>query len=108
LRLGTQPATEAARRRRLHEVRTVAAYRDRFEVEGRRTLGEPRSVAQELDTARAEERTIAEDERSHLSAAIPGYLRFYMLTNRGRLIAQPAPSSRRSLSPSSPSPPTSA
>ena len=41
-RLGTAPATAAARRRWLHEVRTVAAYRDRYKVEGRRVLGEPK------------------------------------------------------------------
>ena len=35
-------------------MRTVAAYRDRYRVEGRRVLGEPRSDAQKLDAARAE------------------------------------------------------
>jgi hypothetical protein len=47
-------------------VRTVAAYRDRYRVEGRRVLGEPRSDAQKLDAARAEQairraRAIADD-----------------------------------------------
>jgi hypothetical protein len=74
-RLGSVPTTAAARRRWLHEVRTVAAYRDRYPVEGRRALGEPRTEAQKLDAARAEQavrraRAIAEevatveDERS--------------------------------------------
>jgi conjugative relaxase-like TrwC/TraI family protein len=65
-RLGTVPATARARRRWLHEVRTVAAYRDRYEVEGRRVLGEPKTEAQKLDAARAEQairraRSIADD-----------------------------------------------
>ena len=54
-RLGAAPTTEAARRRWLHEVRTVAAYRDRYGVDGRRVLGEPKNVAQKLDAARAEQ-----------------------------------------------------
>ena len=65
-RLGNPPATEAARRRWLHEVRTVVAYRDRYKVEGRRALGEPKNEAQKMDAARAEQairraRAIAED-----------------------------------------------
>ena len=65
-RLGTPPTTATARRRWLHEVRTVAAYRDRYKVEGRRALGEPQNEAQKLDAARAEQairraRAIAED-----------------------------------------------
>jgi conjugative relaxase-like TrwC/TraI family protein len=65
-RLGTVPTTEAARRLWLHEARTVAAYRDRYTVEGRRVLGEPMNVAQKLDAARAEQairraRTISEE-----------------------------------------------
>lgn len=65
-RLGTVPATAGAQRRWLHEVRTVAAYRDRYGVEGRRVLGEPRTDAQKLDAARAEQalrraRAIADD-----------------------------------------------
>lgn len=54
-RLGTPPTTEAARHRWLYEVRKVAAYRDRYKVEGRRTLGEPKNEAQKLDAARAEQ-----------------------------------------------------
>ena len=65
-RLGTPPTTATARRRWLHEVRTVAAYRDRYKVEGRRALGAPQNEAQKLDAARAEQairraRAIAED-----------------------------------------------
>jgi hypothetical protein len=66
-RLGTAPATAtAARRRWLYEVRTVAAYRDRYGVEGRRVLGEPKTDAQKHDAARADQairraRAIAED-----------------------------------------------
>jgi hypothetical protein len=52
-RLGTPPTTEAARRRWLHEVRTVAAFRDRYNVDGRRVLGEPKNEAQKMDAARA-------------------------------------------------------
>jgi hypothetical protein len=68
-RLGMVPATAGARRRWLHEVRTVAAYRDRYGVEGRRVLGEPRTYAQKLDAARAEQairraRAIADDAAS--------------------------------------------
>lgn len=53
--LGAEPTPAAARRRWLHEVRTVAAYRDRYKVEGRRALGEPKNEAQKLDAARAEQ-----------------------------------------------------
>ena len=53
-RLGAPPASEDAHRRWLHEVRTVAAYRDRYQAERRRTLGAPTTVAQTLDAARAE------------------------------------------------------
>ena len=65
-RLGSVPTTGAARRLWLHEVRTVAAYRDRYGVDGRRVLGEPKNVAQKLDAARAEQairraRTISEE-----------------------------------------------
>lgn len=65
-RLGTTPPTSAARRRWLHEVRTVAAYRDRYQVEGRTPLGEPKTEAQKIDAARAEQairraRSIADD-----------------------------------------------
>ncbi len=54
-RLGAVPMTEFARRRWLYEVRTVAAYRHRYDVDGRRVLGEPKNVAQKLDAARAEQ-----------------------------------------------------
>ena len=54
-RLGETPTIEPTRQLWLHEVRTVAAYRDRYQVEGRTTLGEPRTVAQKLDAARAEQ-----------------------------------------------------
>jgi len=52
-RLGTPPTTNAARRAWLREATTVAAYRDRYQVSGRSTLGaEPRSDAQKLDAVR--------------------------------------------------------
>jgi hypothetical protein len=54
-RLGTPPSSDAARSRWLHEVRTVAAYRDRYGVEERSVLGEPRSEAQKFDAARADQ-----------------------------------------------------
>ena len=54
-RLGTPPTTDAARGRWLNEVRTVAAYRDRYRVDGRRALGESRTAAQKLDAARAQQ-----------------------------------------------------
>lgn len=65
-RLGPPPRTDEAQRRWLHEVRTVAAYRDRYKLEGRRTLGEPKNEAQKIDAARTEQgirraRAIAED-----------------------------------------------
>lgn len=65
-RLGRAPVTAEVRRRWLHEVRAVAAYRDRYGVEGHRVLGEPRTDAQKLDAARAElairrARAIADD-----------------------------------------------
>lgn len=68
-RLGPPPTTEAARRQWLHEVRTVAAYRDRYGVDGRRVLGEPKNEAQKLDAARGEQamrraRAIADDTAS--------------------------------------------
>ena len=61
----------------LHEVRTVAAYRDRYQVEGRSALGEPRTEAQKLDAARAEQairraRAIAEEAASAEERAQPG------------------------------------
>lgn len=54
-RLGTPPTRDAARGRWLSEVRTVAAYRDRYRVDGRRALGESRTAAQKLDAARAKQ-----------------------------------------------------
>lgn len=65
-RLGTVPASESDRQRWLHEVRTVAAYRDRYNVDGRRALGDLKTEAQKLDAARAEQairraRAIAEE-----------------------------------------------
>ena len=52
-RLGTPPSKGSAHRRWLHEVRTVAAYRDRYQVDGRSAFGEPHTKAQKLDAARA-------------------------------------------------------
>ncbi|CUR58092.1 TraA-like transfer protein [metagenome] len=52
-RLGTPRSKGSARGRWLHEVRTVAAYRDRYQVDGRSALGVPRTEAQKLDAARA-------------------------------------------------------
>jgi hypothetical protein len=54
-RLGTPPTTDAARSRWLIQVRTVAAYRDRYRVDGKRALGEARTAAQKLDAARAQQ-----------------------------------------------------
>jgi hypothetical protein len=54
-RLGTPPATDAARGRWLNHVRTVAAYRDRYQVDTAGTLDEPRSEAQKLDAAHAQQ-----------------------------------------------------
>ena len=66
-RLGTPPTTQAARSQWLNEVSTVAAYRDRYRVDGGRALGECRTEAQKLDAARARQairraRAIAERE----------------------------------------------
>lgn len=54
-RLGTPPSKGLVRRRWQYEVRTIAAYRDRYQVDGRSALGEPRTEAQKLDAARAEQ-----------------------------------------------------
>ncbi|MBJ7353934.1 MAG: relaxase domain-containing protein [Thermoleophilaceae bacterium] len=54
-RMGVEPTADAARRRWLHEVGTVAAYRDRYKVESCSAVGEPRTEAQKLDAARAEQ-----------------------------------------------------
>ena len=70
-RLGPPPTVDAARRAWLHEVTTVAAYRDRYQVSERSTLGaEPRSDAQMLDAVRARRaiqraRAIAEEFAGH-------------------------------------------
>jgi hypothetical protein len=68
-RLGTPPATDAARGRWLNAVRTVAAYRDRYHVKTSSALDEPRSEAQKLDAANAQQairraRVIAQQEAS--------------------------------------------
>ncbi len=54
-RLGSPPETDPSRERWLHEVRTVAAYRDRYREDGRSALGDPRTNAQKFDAARAEQ-----------------------------------------------------
>ncbi len=54
-RLGTPPSKGSTRRRWFHEAKTIAAYRDRYQVDGRSALGEPRTEAQKLDAARAEQ-----------------------------------------------------
>ena len=54
-RLGASPSKGSAHRRWLYEIRTVAAYRDRYQVEGRSALGEPRTEAQKVDAARADQ-----------------------------------------------------
>lgn len=54
-RLGVPPVDLSARRRWLRELRTVAAYRDRYRVDDRSALGDgSRTDAQKLDVARAE------------------------------------------------------
>jgi hypothetical protein len=68
-RLGTPPATDAARGRWLNAVRTVAAYRDRYHVKTSSALDEPRSEAQKLDATHAQQairraRVIAQQEAS--------------------------------------------
>lgn len=52
-RLGTPPKEDAAHGRWLDEVRTVAAYRDRYRVNTSSPLDEPRSEAQKLDATHA-------------------------------------------------------
>ena len=51
--LGMPPTADAARTQWLNEARTLAAYRDRYRVDGSCALGEPRTAAQQLDAARA-------------------------------------------------------
>ncbi|PKH41998.1 conjugal transfer protein [Nocardioides alpinus] len=67
-RLGAPPRSDAARSSWLNEVRTVAAYRDRYRVDGRSALGEVRHTAQKFDAARARQairraRAIADNTR---------------------------------------------
>lgn len=69
-RLGTPPTAGAARRRWLHEVRTVAAYRDRYEVDGRRVLGEPKTRHRRW-TPPAPNRRSAVPERSPTTPRAP-------------------------------------
>jgi conjugative relaxase-like TrwC/TraI family protein len=66
-RLGTAPTTDPSRSHWVNEVSTVAAYRDRYRVDGTRAVGEPRTAAQKLDAARAQKairraRVLAEKE----------------------------------------------
>jgi hypothetical protein len=70
-RMGTPPTTEAAHGRWLIEVKTVAAYRDRYRVDGPRAR-EPRTEAHQRDAAQARQaidraRRIAERSDAHLS-----------------------------------------
>ena len=72
-RLGTPPKEDAARGRWLNEVRTVTAYRDRYQVDTSSTLDEPRSEAQKLDVAQAQQtirraRGIVQQEQTARSA----------------------------------------
>ncbi|MFD1826777.1 MULTISPECIES: helicase C-terminal domain-containing protein [Mumia] len=85
-RLGTLPATEAARRRWLHQVRTVAAYRDRYQVEGHRTLGDPRTLAQKRDVARAEQ-AIRRARAISEGAAVSQERRSRTVEQQGRALA---------------------
>ena len=71
--LGPPPTADAARGRWLENVRTVAAYRDRYHVDTSSTLDEPRTEAQKVDAARALQairraRVIAQQEQSARSA----------------------------------------
>lgn len=84
-RLGVCPTTDAARRRWLHEVRTVAAYRDRYRVEGPRVLGVPRSDAQKLDAARAEQ-AIRRARAIAVEAGAVGEGRTRTVEQRGRAL----------------------
>ena len=53
-RLGAPPAENGARAQWLRQVRTVAAYRDRYRIDASTALGDdPRPDAQKLDAARA-------------------------------------------------------
>jgi conjugative relaxase-like TrwC/TraI family protein len=71
-RLGTPPKADAARGRWLNHVRTVAAYRDRYQADTSSALDEPRSEAQKLDASNAQQairraRVIAQQEATPLS-----------------------------------------
>jgi conjugative relaxase-like TrwC/TraI family protein len=84
-RFGTPPKADTARGRWLDEVRTVAAYRDRHHVDTYSTLDEPRSEAQKLDAARAQQairraRAIAKFE------VAPGGRRSLTVHRRGRVM----------------------
>lgn len=84
-RFGTPPKADTARGRWLDEVRTVAAYRDRHHVDTYSTLDEPRSEAQKLDAARAQQairraRAIAKFE------VAPGGRRSRTVHRRGRVM----------------------
>jgi conjugative relaxase-like TrwC/TraI family protein len=75
-RLGTPPPTDAAQSRWLDEVRTVAAYRDRYQVDTCGTLDEPRTDAQKRDAAHARQairraRAIADQENASRSGGRP-------------------------------------
>jgi conjugative relaxase-like TrwC/TraI family protein len=70
--MGTPPTTHAARNRWMIEISTVAAYRDRYRVDGPRTLGEYRTHAQKLDATRARQairraQQIADQEHTYLN-----------------------------------------
>jgi hypothetical protein len=72
-RLGTPPKAGAARTRWLDQATTVAAYRDRYQVDTSSALDEPRTEAQKLDAARAQQairraRAIAQQEQATRSA----------------------------------------
>jgi conjugative relaxase-like TrwC/TraI family protein len=81
-RLGAPPETDSARDRWLDEVRTVAAYRDRYQVNTFTALNAPRTEAQKRDAARAQRavrraRVIVQQEPSagcadSGSASVPG------------------------------------
>jgi conjugative relaxase-like TrwC/TraI family protein len=68
-RLGTPPTADG-RSRWLREVSTVAAYRDRYRMDGSQPVGEARTQAQRLDAARARQairhaRQFARQDNAH-------------------------------------------
>jgi hypothetical protein len=75
-RLGTQPPqADTVRGHWLNQVRTVAAYRDRYQIDTSSALGEPRTEAQKLDAGRAQQairraRVIVPQEQAAGSADI--------------------------------------